>query len=912
MKNLVYRVTISLILMCNLSFSENHILYWINDGNDYEIFKYDMLLEATTQLTDNTFDDAYPVVSPNGEYIYFSSTESGVGNIWRMDMDGGNRTQLTDIQNWSANIDHLIRLDINKENTKIVFSYKIAANGGYFAMYTMDIDGSNIVEISPAVSDYTYPQWSTDGTRILCGNNVPYNGYSQQILEMNADGTGVTTLVPNSTNYPLYPRYSPDGSQITYTRADLDLYMSNLDGSNEINLTNSTGIDEALSVWGMDNWIYYRKDYEVHRISTDGQINELVIADPNYSISAFEPYYDVIDESLIAYYPIDGNSYDESGNGNGGIPMGNPSFSEVDRFGEMSSAVQFDGLDDYIDCGSGLNLNIISDQTLSFWIKTTSTYSGTILSKVLASSGTWTDDAYSISFESDGHIYYTLRNSSENQTLISNAVVNDDNWHFITVRYDQNNVLMSIYVDGIFDNSTTGPSSILSAPDLPLYIGANYTQGDGIEYPINGILDDISIYNRVLSESEIDSLYHIGAWDTDYTVAHWDFDQGTGSELTDISGNGFHGTIDGPQWVDGFHGGALWFDGVDDKVTTSLIPVYDNTESYTWEVIAKIENTDPGQTRAFLGFENSDDGEIKIGMPNQTYYSGQVWATSRSDNYASDGGNVNLFSDTTFVDNYWHHYALVRNRDNLMYYFYLDGTLVDSTEDANVNPINAESNQTLGIGCQSHNSYWDFFFSGWIDEIRLSDEALLPYQFILPVNDIWVLVDSTWGNTQDTISIPVRIESQNNLMLNSAEFTFTYDNIALTFLDVDLSNTLLETADWMYAVNETEAGLNIAGAGNNEITENGVLFNLRFIPTGETCSFVPITVTEAMFNTGSNAVTVANGGVHIEPIPNYGDVDENGMIQAYDAAVLLEHIVGEDTLVCQGLANAEVSLNDTL
>jgi len=540
MKQLMYQLPIFLILTINLCISENNILYWANDGNDYEIFKYDMLTESTIQLTDNTFDDAYPVVSPNGDYIYFSTTESGVGNIWRMDMDGGNRTQITDIQNWSTNIDHLIRLDISDDNLKIVFSYKIAANGGYFALYTMDIDGSNVIEISPAVSDYTFPHWSPDGTRILCGNNIPYNGYSQQILEMNADGSGVTTLIPNSTNYPLYPRYSPDGTKITYTRNDLDLYTSDLDGTNEINLTNSAGIGEAYSIWGIDQWIYYRKNYEIHRVSTDGLVSELVASNSNYNISAFEPYYDVSDESLIAYYPINGNSYDESGNGNGGNQNGGVDFAVQDRFSNGNSAATFDGIDDYIDTELIFQTEPNEGFSFAVWFKSNDG-SGIIMGSGSGSQNT-NKTSRIISIQSDGYIYFGVRdkNSETNVAhVLTNEPFNDGLWHNIVGIYDGAEQIISLFVDGelIGASAFTGTfeenyNILLGAVDDSG--GAGNSPGTIVDF-YNGILDDVRIYSRALDLLEVIELYHLGDWNTDYTLAHWDFNQGSGNELMDIS-----------------------------------------------------------------------------------------------------------------------------------------------------------------------------------------------------------------------------------------------------------------------------------------------------------------------------------------------------------------------------------------
>jgi len=62
-------------------------------------------------------------------------------------------------------------------------------------------------------------------------------------------------------------------------------------------------------------------------------------------------------------------------------------------------------------------------------------------------------------------------------------------------------------------------------------------------------------------------------------VGWWRFDEGSGTVAHDTSGNGNDGTFHGdPQWVSGFIGGALEFDGVDDYVETGDL---DLTESFT-------------------------------------------------------------------------------------------------------------------------------------------------------------------------------------------------------------------------------------------------------------------------------------------------------------------------------------------
>ena len=70
-------------------------------------------------------------------------------------------------------------------------------------------------------------------------------------------------------------------------------------------------------------------------------------------------------------------------------------------------------------------------------------------------------------------------------------------------------------------------------------------------------------------------------------VAEWHFDEGSGSVVKDISGNGNNGTIYGATWVDGKFGKALSFDGMDDYVEItygSLSPIgslsYFTTEAW--------------------------------------------------------------------------------------------------------------------------------------------------------------------------------------------------------------------------------------------------------------------------------------------------------------------------------------------
>ncbi|MBU1635295.1 T9SS type A sorting domain-containing protein, partial [bacterium] len=165
----------------------------------------------------------------------------------------------------------------------------------------------------------------------------------------------------------------------------------------------------------------------------------------------------------------------------------------------------------------------------------------------------------------------------------------------------------------------------------------------------------------------------------------------------------------------------------------------------------------------------------------------------------------------------------------------------------------------------------------------------------------------------DTVLVPVNVEFPTGKYYDSAELKFSAYQNGLEFIGVDTSSSMTGGAGWSNAVNETGDSLIISWfAGAEDISGSGVFCRLKFVATGEPCNFVPINIESALFNTGGDPVSITNGGVYIKPIPFYGDVDSNGEIQAHDAALTLKHVIEVETLDCQGLANADVTLNDTV
>lgn len=189
---------------------------------------------------------------------------------------------------------------------------------------------------------------------------------------------------------------------------------------------------------------------------------------------------------LVAYYPFNGNANDESGNGNDASIFG--ASLTNDRFGNHLSAYSFDGVNDLIN----LNLNQISVKTIVFWFKGTS---GSLIS-THAAGDNYNNfflqlDAYGCGIACRG-----IDDWTNNLCAGVSGDYVDGMWHFVTFTSDNGD--HNLYVDGIMESNYLGSS----LTDLRPYILGKREEGQYASF-YSGEIDDVRIYNRILSYSEI-------------------------------------------------------------------------------------------------------------------------------------------------------------------------------------------------------------------------------------------------------------------------------------------------------------------------------------------------------------------------------------------------------------------------
>ncbi|MBC7877833.1 MAG: PD40 domain-containing protein [Anaerolineales bacterium] len=227
-----------------------------------------------TQITDHPAEDFDPVWSPDGTQIAFRTHRDGDEEVYLMNADGSDQRNLSNAPRtdyspaWSP------------DGQWIAFLSDRTGNHG---IWVIKPDGSGLRQVTeiPGISEY--PTWSPDSSRIAfhCtfGRILSTGSGDFEICVVNFDGTELIQLTDTPGSNKL-PAWSPDGTRLAFESdrdgwptlpdyeplgydagdfGDSEIYIMNIDGSEQVNLTNNPREGDTFPAWSRDGHLVFSR-----------------------------------------------------------------------------------------------------------------------------------------------------------------------------------------------------------------------------------------------------------------------------------------------------------------------------------------------------------------------------------------------------------------------------------------------------------------------------------------------------------------------------------------------------------------------------------------------------------------------------------------------------------------------------
>jgi hypothetical protein len=591
---------------------------------------------------------------------------------------------------------------------------------------------------------------------------------------------------------------------------------------------------------------------------------------------------------LVDWWPAEGNANDSVG-GNNGTLVNGVSFTN----GMVGQAFSLDGTSSYVSIPDSPSLDTLTTSiTIEAWIKVNQFPDGNWTAIVTKGDSSWRLHRYwngsTISFGTTG---------PSNGDLAGNKNVNDGQWHHVAGVYDGTNKFL--YVDGTLDVSAPATGSI-AQNNYPVCIGENAEQTGRIW---NGLIDEVSIYNRALTATEIQSIYSAGssgkcpvvppcASVPSGLVSWW-----PGEDNADDVAGANNGTlVNGAGFAAGEVGQAFSFDG------TSYVSIPDSpsldtlTTSITIEAWIKVNQF------------SADNYWTAIVTKGDSSWRLHRYSNGSTISFSTTGlSNADLAGNKNVNDGQWHHVAGVYDGTNK--FLYVDGALDVSTP---ATGSIAQNNYPVCIGenAQQTGRLWN----GLIDEVSVYNRALsaaeiqsiynagssgkCPFTFPViisqPTNQTVgvggagifnVMVSGAaplsyqWnhngtnilGATNATLTLTnVQFSQAGNyaVLVTNAYGLILSSNAVLTvippptyFVSLDSTNPIVPYLSWDTAATDIQDAVDVAISGGTILVSNGV-YNIggRMVSGDSLSNRVVVTKAVNVRSVNGSAVTMIDGG----------------------------------------------------
>lgn len=623
-----------------------------------------------------------------------------------------------------------------------------------------------------------------------------------------------------------------------------------------------------------------------------------------YTISAFTlsaqvPSY-IPTNGLVGWWPFNGNANDESGNGNNGTVNG--ATLTTDRFGVANKAYSFDASTSHIYVPFSTSMNSIqSGITMSAWILmdggTPSGYPPRIM-ELRGAYGGGGDAGFVLLSNGNSNIERSFEVRLYNNSGNTNVSINPTNnvpsltWHYVVFTADGNNASGKFYVDGNLVNTNSNQlyQGLITACNFnnnPLYIGSE----PNILGKWGGKLDDIGIWNRALTQSEITALYTTTTPPTPPTLAvspastticggssttlsattnagssvcvasqlptvlqsglvgYWPFC----GNADDASGNGNNGTVNGATLTNDRFGNAssaYSFDGVNDYIVVQDIPILKPSNSISLCAWVNIDMSEQSNFNSIIykshnQSQNYSSYSLITGNAgwNQTGNPGFTLRTTSSYNWTGANGTSTQVPGQN-ITNQWQFVCGTWDGTNMK--IYQNGVLIATVPQSGTIIYNTEN---LFFGKRKDGGGLDDFFTGKLDDIAIWNRALTASE----IQQLYTLGNSTysWSPGGATTS-SITVSPTSTTTYTCTATANGVSSIATSVITVLPAPTVNAGVDLAVCTGST-ATLTATGAATYSWT-NSVQNGVAFTPSATTT--YTVTGTDANGCTGTDAVTV--------------------------------------------------------
>ncbi len=450
-----------------------------------------------------------------------------------------------------------------------------------------------------------------------------------------------------------------------------------------------------------------------------------------------------------------------------------------DANGQVGSALEFDGSDDYIEIADSDALDITNSITISTWIKSDDvTKQQVIISKNDAGG----DDGFFMHVTAVGAAEFRYwGGEGEAIAYTPTYTILNNNWYHLVGRFDDDSNTHEIYVNGVLSGTGAGTKT-MATNNESLRIGR---QPGGNFF--DGSIDEVAIWGRALSVAEIEKLYQRG---------HGKFGGGAGGNYTskvfqanastpwyNLSWVGTEPKLPDNQAVETYLGGANMTGNVlllhmDVSPIGAVKDSADNHEGTAYDGADTTASGKLGRAGEFDGVNDyvaiPDSSDWNFGADNFTisswfylsdlngsktlysqYGSLTKWMSlylhHTTNNfyftYRNEGGGADAVYKNwkpAWEFNTWHNIVLVRNGTHVNMYFDGEFVIPNATTTEVGSNVLANITGSFDLGWNEHISYKDWYLNGSLDEVAIYNTALSAAE-ILNLNNSYVHTGSENG-----------------------------------------------------------------------------------------------------------------------------------------------------------------------